>query len=566
MFLFIDNKKVEYPYPVSMLKCHYYTIPVDYETHTIPSKSYRKYVFSIHNQSLSDLIELNADFARLRNTYTEPDDVMCVENMVETITDEDSRDTSEMTEQARPETRRKNNVSFLCDPTVFYVGDEGEDKDTPKNTNSPTTPSNKKPATTSKFTTYTPIHSSTRNLTSTTKSTTTTLRKPTVVSSQLKFTPKLPHPSKSVMPPVSHTVSKIIRTTIQCPIETLSDLISLAKRAYVHPKDAILDEELVKALEDPAPKEPLPMYPISPYVKYNIDLELLYRLLPEMENLESMVGQTKLKVQVANMILYNAMGLDKRGEKDLLHTVIYGSPGTGKTEFAQRIAKIYLKMGVLRKNIFKKVKRSDLIAGYLGQTAIKTMEVIEEVRGGVLFIDEAYSLGSSQGKEGRDSFSKECVDTLNQCLTEMRDKPEHYFILIIAGYKDDLERSFFALNDGLERRFTVHLTMDEYKPDDMVEIFKKKVRDAQWAVAENVVTSDFMKNNAEYFKYAGGDMEVLFSKCKVAHSRNLLKGATKTKFELSLCDLNDGFAIYKSICGRAVETNDSDAFWKSMYN
>jgi SpoVK/Ycf46/Vps4 family AAA+-type ATPase len=366
--------------------------------------------------------------------------------------------------------------------------------------------------------------------------------------------------------PSLQTVSKIIRAIIQCPIETLSDLISLAKRAYVHPKDAVLDEELIKALEDPAPKEPLPMYPISPYVKYNIDLELLYRVLPEMENLESMVGQTKLKVQVANMILYNAMGLDKRGEKDLLHTVIYGSPGTGKTEFAQRIAKIYLKMGVLHKNIFKKVKRSDLIAGYLGQTAIKTMEVIEEVRGGVLFIDEAYSLSSSQGKEGRDSFSKECVDTLNQCLTEMRDRPEHYFILIIAGYKDDLERSFFALNDGLERRFTVHLTMDDYKPDDMVEIFKKKVRDAQWAVAENVVTSDFMKNNAEHFKYAGGDMEVLFSKCKVAHSRNLLKGATKTKYELSLCDLNDGFAIYKSICGRTVETNDSDAFWKSMYN
>ena len=533
MFVYIDNKKVEYPYQMSQLKTEFYHIPVDPYTQSIPAKVYRKYVFAIHNRSLGDLIRMSREL--LPENPLAPN--RSEESFAEVSMTEDPLAPIEYPssdiESGPEDTHRKHNVSFLCEPTIIQPPKVRSYKELP----SLRLPTAKKTT----IHTHIPIHP--RITPPHTKSTTSRLTLPT-------------------------PVPKIIHATIKMPIDTLQDLIQLAKRAYIHPKNTPMDEELIQALhkttEDAC--DPLPMYPISPLVKYNIDLEMLFRILPEMEDLQSMIGQTNLKVQVANLILFHAMGLDKRGEKDLLHTVIYGSPGTGKTEFAQRIAKIYLKMGVLRKNTFKKVKRSDLIAGYLGQTAIQTMEVIEEARGGVLFIDEAYSLGSSQGKEGRDSFSKECVDTLNQCLTEMRDKPEHYFILMIAGYKDDLERSFFAMNDGLERRFTIHLTMDEYKPEDMVDIFRKKVRDAGWVVAEKVVSSEFMKQNADYFKYAGGDMEVLFSKCKVAHSRNLLKGTTKTKFELSRDDLDDGFVIYKSICGRMKDGEESNAFWRSMYN
>ena len=107
-----------------------------------------------------------------------------------------------------------------------------------------------------------------------------------------------------------------------------------------------------------------------------------------------------------------------------------------KTEIAKIMGEIFSNLGILKKKKFKKVTRSDLIAGYLGQTALKTTEVIKESLGGVLFIDEVYQLGNA---EGRDSYSKECIDTINQNLTERQGK----FICIIAGYKDSVENCFF---------------------------------------------------------------------------------------------------------------------------
>jgi SpoVK/Ycf46/Vps4 family AAA+-type ATPase len=124
---------------------------------------------------------------------------------------------------------------------------------------------------------------------------------------------------------------------------------------------------------------------------------------------------------------------------DYMHTVIYGPPGTGKTEVAKIIGKIYSNMGILGKNIFKKVTRSDLVAGFLGQTAIKTKDVIKESLGGVLFIDEAYSLGNNEKK---DSFSKECIDTLCEALSDHKDN----LMVIIAGYENELNE---ALKDNI---------------------------------------------------------------------------------------------------------------------
>src|SRR4029078_8344221 len=126
-------------------------------------------------------------------------------------------------------------------------------------------------------------------------------------------------------------------------------------------------------------------------------------------------------------------------------------------------SKVYKEMGVLSKGHFTLVTRSDLIAKYLGQTAIKTQEVINNCEGGVMFIDEAYALGHS---EGRDSFSKECLDTLNQNLSEKRD-----FLCIIAGYKDALEKCFFSMNDGLARRFNFRYDIESYTPEELMEIF-----------------------------------------------------------------------------------------------
>jgi SpoVK/Ycf46/Vps4 family AAA+-type ATPase len=304
---------------------------------------------------------------------------------------------------------------------------------------------------------------------------------------------------------------------------------------------------------------------LSPEIEYNIDLAMIKSLLTEMISLNEMIGQRGLKTQVAHLILFFSLHLDVKND-DLLHTVIDGSPGTGKTEFAQKIAKIYLKLGVLKHDIFKKVKRSDLIAGFLGQTALKTEEVLDEVRGGVLFIDEAYSLGNNQGKESRDSFSKECVDILNQSLTEMRDNPEDYFILMIAGYKEDLKNSFFALNDGLERRFSIHFSMDEYSSQDLIDIFKKKTREAGWEIERDAMPVELIENNKEYFKYAGGDMESLFLKCKISHSKNLISGRNRNKRILNIVDIKDGLELFiKNPSVGDRKQDDSKAAWRSIF-
>jgi SpoVK/Ycf46/Vps4 family AAA+-type ATPase len=284
-------------------------------------------------------------------------------------------------------------------------------------------------------------------------------------------------------------------------------------------------------------------YIITSDIEYNIDLQMLKNLLPDMINLNNMIGQQKIKDQVANLILYFSLHLNKK-EDDLLHTIIDGEPGTGKTEFAQKIAKIYLKMGVLKRDIFKKVKRSDLIAGYLGQTALKTKDILDEVKGGVLFIDEAYSLGNNSGKDSGDSYSKECIDLLNQSLTEMRDKPDDYFIMIVAGYKEDLKKSFFGVNDGLERRFSINFSMESYSSSDLVKIFIKKVKDNYWDILEDAIDEKFIEDNKQYFKYHGGDMELLFMKCKVAHSKNLIRGKNDNKSVLNKNDILDGMKIF----------------------
>ena len=148
------------------------------------------------------------------------------------------------------------------------------------------------------------------------------------------------------------------------------------------------------------------------------------------------------------------------------------------------IGKIYSKIGILSKGTFRKVTRADLISGYLGQTALKTRDVIKDCLGGVLFIDEAYALGNN---EKRDSFSKECIDTINQNLTENKET-----IVFIAGYKDQLNESFFSYNPGLNRRFKMRMTVDVYNAKDLREIYIKKIKENNYN-RNNLLVSLFKK-------------------------------------------------------------------------
>jgi hypothetical protein len=270
--------------------------------------------------------------------------------------------------------------------------------------------------------------------------------------------------------------------------------------------------------------------------KYSIDLHLLHKMIPSLEELNNMIGMKRLKYDIIDHIIFYLQKLDNKN-KDMLHTVIEGPPGVGKTELGKILGKIYLHMGILKNNIFKKVSRPDLVAKYLGQTAIKTEELIESCAGGVMFIDEIYSLGNN---EQRDSFSKEAIDTLNLKLTEMKND----FVCIVAGYPREIDECFFSYNPGLNSRFPVRFSIDPYTPKELFLIFKKIVKDNEWQIVENMKV-DFFKKNYKEFKNYGRDMETLFSKCKRAHSRRIFTENNPIKKLINNDDLEEAFKIFQ---------------------
>jgi SpoVK/Ycf46/Vps4 family AAA+-type ATPase len=220
-----------------------------------------------------------------------------------------------------------------------------------------------------------------------------------------------------------------------------------------------------------------------------------------------------------------------------MHTVIYGPPGTGKTEVAKIMGKIYSKIGVLSKGTFKKVTRNDLIAGFLGQTAIKTKDVIKDAIGGVLFIDEAYSLGNDEKK---DSFSKECIDTLCESLSDNKDD----LMVIIAGYERELNECFFNYNKGLESRFVWRFNIDNYSAEDLYNIFIKKVNDIEWTINIDSINAGWFKKNMNHLTFFGRNIETVLAKTKISHSKRVFCKPENDKKIITLQDLNNGFEMY----------------------
>jgi len=299
--------------------------------------------------------------------------------------------------------------------------------------------------------------------------------------------------------------------------------------------------------------------------EYNIDLKSLVNIKEELDELNQMIGMESLKNSILSQLLYFIQGLHiqkiEKNNKTIItsefkHTIICGPPGTGKTEIAKIIGRMYSKLGILKNNIFKKVTRNDLVAGYLGQTAIKTKKVIEECIGGVLFIDEAYSLGNFYDT---DSYSKECIDVLCESMSDHKND----LMVIIAGYEEELEKTFFMANQGLESRFIWRFKIDEYTPKDLNKIFVKKVIETDWKFNENEMPTDkWFDKNKEYFRNYGRDMELLFTYTKICHSRRIYGKGEEFRKKIIMKDLDEGFELLKQ---NKKEKNKRNPILDSLY-
>ncbi len=196
--------------------------------------------------------------------------------------------------------------------------------------------------------------------------------------------------------------------------------------------------------------------------------------------LDGYIGLQTVKEEVHNLINMASV-YQLRRQHDLpttdmsLHLVFTGNPGTGKTMMARMMARIYRSLDILSRGQLVEVDRSGLVAGYVGQTAIKTQKVIEKAMGGVLFIDEAYALN---GRSEND-FGQEAIDTILKAMEDHRDD----LVVIVAGYTDLMDR-FIHSNPGLESRFNRFLLFDDYTTDEMVEIFRMQCKKGCYQLTE----------------------------------------------------------------------------------
>ena len=252
-----------------------------------------------------------------------------------------------------------------------------------------------------------------------------------------------------------------------------------------------------------------------------------------MAQLEELVGLEDVKKDIKNLV--NLMKVRKlREQNDLpvppmsLHMVFMGNPGTGKTTVARIVSGLYAAIGVLEKGQLVEVDRSGLVAGYVGQTALKTQEAIKRAIGGVLFIDEAYSLSSG----GENDFGREAIETILKAMEDHRKE----LIVIVAGYTGPMEK-FLSSNPGLESRFNKYFFFPDYNGEQLMAIFRNQCKKNGYTLTEEsekaavALFTELYENRSDNFGN-GRDVRNCFEDMVVRQSNRVAQLENPTKEDL----------------------------------
>lgn len=258
---------------------------------------------------------------------------------------------------------------------------------------------------------------------------------------------------------------------------------------------------------------------LKPYLEYDEKLKKIDKSNKDNfidQKLDNLIGLDNVKSKIkelSNLAYVNKLRKDKglKTSGVTMHMVFTGSPGTGKTTVARIIAELYYNLGVIKENKMIEVSREDLVAEYLGQSEIKTKKVLESALGGVLFIDEAYSL-----TKNKDDYGSAVIDTILKFMEDNRDNT----VIIVAGYPKEIEQ-FIQSNPGLKSRFNTYINFDNYNSEELLKILQALINSNDYKISDKdlkKILKQFNKIDTKDVSFANG-----------RYVRNLFEDAIKNQ-------------------------------------
>ena len=269
---------------------------------------------------------------------------------------------------------------------------------------------------------------------------------------------------------------------------------------------------------------------------YYFNKNILKSIIPTLEKINALIGMKELKKSIFQQVIFTLQNLNSID--DNFNTIIYGSPGTGKTTISLLLAELYFHIGLVRSPNIYNINKNDLVGQFCGSTVQKTQELLDKVdkEGAVLFIDEVYCLGFG---DKTDLFSKECIDVICKNLLLKKN-----MITIISGYKKDIEENFLNINKGLDRRFTYKFEIGTYSKKDLFLILISKLKELDIptdfnGISPSILTNVTLVNNA-------GDIDILVQFTKIAFANRVFGKFNRNTSKITTVDIINAISNFNN--------------------